>query len=30
LRRKIDDGHEVKLFQTRRGEGYVFTPVRES
>jgi len=30
LRRKIDDGHEVKLFQTRRGEGYVLTPVRES
>lgn len=25
LRRKIDDGHEVKLFQTRRGEGYVLT-----
>jgi two-component system copper resistance phosphate regulon response regulator CusR len=22
LRRKIDDGHPVKLFQTRRGEGY--------
>ncbi len=30
LRRKIDDGHEVKLFQTRRGEGYALTPVRES
>ncbi len=29
LRRKIDDGHEVKLFQTRRGEGYMLTPVRE-
>jgi two-component system copper resistance phosphate regulon response regulator CusR len=26
LRRKIDDGHEVKLFQTRRGEGYALTP----
>jgi len=25
LRRKIDDGHELKLFQTRRGEGYVLT-----
>ncbi len=25
LRRKIDDGHELKLFQTRRGEGYLFT-----
>jgi two-component system, OmpR family, copper resistance phosphate regulon response regulator CusR len=23
LRRKIDDGHAEKLFQTRRGEGYV-------
>lgn len=23
LRRKIDDGHALKLFQTRRGEGYV-------
>jgi len=22
LRRKIDDGHEVKLIQTRRGAGY--------
>ncbi|HKC63030.1 MAG TPA: response regulator transcription factor [Pyrinomonadaceae bacterium] len=31
LRRKIDDGHEVKLFQTRRGEGYVLTTLnRES
>ena len=30
LRRKIDDGHEVKLFQTRRGEGYALTPFRES
>src|SRR5919199_4069674 len=26
LRRKIDDEHPVKLFQTRRGEGYVLTP----
>src|ERR1043165_7040415 len=25
LRRKIDDGHAEKLFQTRRGEGYVLT-----
>ncbi len=30
LRRKIDDGHEVKLFQTRRGEGYVLTPIHQS
>ena len=22
LRRKIDDGHQVKLIQTRRGAGY--------
>ena len=26
LRRKIDDGHEVKLLQTRRGEGYMLAP----
>jgi len=25
LRRKIDEGHEVKLIRTRRGEGYVLT-----
>ena len=25
LRRKIDDGHDVKLIRTRRGEGYVVT-----
>ena len=25
LRRKIDDGHAVKLFHTRRGEGYALT-----
>lgn len=25
LRRKIDDGHSLKLIQTRRGEGYVLT-----
>ena len=25
LRRKVDDGHEVKLIRTRRGEGYVLT-----
>ena len=30
LRRKIDDGHRVKLFQTRRGEGYVLTSTGES
>lgn len=29
LRRKIDDGRQVKLFQTRRGEGYVLTSVNE-
>lgn len=29
LRRKIDDGHQVKLFQTRRGEGYVLTSANE-
>ncbi len=26
LRRKIDDGHEPRLIQTRRGAGYVLTP----
>ena len=26
LRRKIDDGHPVKLIHTRRGAGYVLTP----
>ena len=25
LRRKIDDGHPIKLFHTRRGEGYALT-----
>ena len=25
LRRKIDDGHKVKLLHTRRGEGYILT-----
>ena len=25
LRRKIDDGHPIKLFHTRRGEGYTLT-----
>lgn len=30
LRRKIDDGHDVKLFQTRRGEGYVLTAAEEA
>ena len=28
LRRKIDDGHEVKLIQTRRGAGYALAPER--
>ena len=27
LRRKIDDGHQLKLFHTRRGEGYLLTPI---
>jgi two-component system copper resistance phosphate regulon response regulator CusR len=30
LRRKIDDGHALKLIQTRRGEGYVLTTSHES
>lgn len=30
LRRKIDDGHDMKLFQTRRGEGYILTSVNEN
>ena len=25
LRRKVDDGHELRLLRTRRGEGYVLT-----
>jgi two-component system copper resistance phosphate regulon response regulator CusR len=25
LRRKVDDGHEVKLIQTRRGAGYTLS-----
>jgi DNA-binding response OmpR family regulator len=25
LRRKIDDGHQRKLLQTRRGEGYMLS-----
>lgn len=25
LRRKIDDGHDLKLLRTRRGEGYILT-----
>jgi len=29
LRRKIDDGHSLKLFQTRRGEGYVLAHMGE-
>jgi DNA-binding response OmpR family regulator len=28
LRRKIDDGHDVKLIQTRRGTGYTLTAER--
>jgi DNA-binding response OmpR family regulator len=27
LRRKVDDGHDQKLIQTRRGAGYVMSPV---
>ena len=30
LRRKIDDGHSLKLIQTRRGEGYVLTTNTQS
>lgn len=30
LRRKIDDGHQVKLFQTRRGEGYLLISANEN
>jgi DNA-binding response OmpR family regulator len=30
LRRKIDDGHELKLLHTRRGEGYVLTAAEEA
>jgi two-component system copper resistance phosphate regulon response regulator CusR len=30
LRRKVDDGHPLKLIQTRRGEGYVLTTDHES
>jgi heavy metal response regulator len=30
LRRKIDDGHELKLLHTRRGEGYVLTAEEEA
>ena len=30
LRRKIDDGHRLKLIQTRRGTGYVLTPQSEA
>ena len=29
LRRKIDEGHALKLIRTRRGEGYMFTSVEE-
>jgi two-component system, OmpR family, copper resistance phosphate regulon response regulator CusR len=25
LRRKIDEGHALKLIRTRRGEGYILT-----
>lgn len=30
LRRKIDDGHQLKMLQTRRGEGYILTALDES
>jgi DNA-binding response OmpR family regulator len=30
LRRKIDDGHALKLLRTRRGEGYVLTAEEEA
>jgi two-component system copper resistance phosphate regulon response regulator CusR len=29
LRRKVDDGHPVKLIQTRRGAGYMLTAARD-
>jgi two-component system copper resistance phosphate regulon response regulator CusR len=29
LRRKVDDGYSVKLIHTRRGAGYVLTPIDE-
>ena len=29
LRRKIDDGHAVRLIHTRRGAGYVLAPARD-
>lgn len=29
LRRKVDDGHPVRLIQTRRGAGYVLTPAAD-
>jgi two-component system copper resistance phosphate regulon response regulator CusR len=29
LRRKLDDGHELKLLRTRRGEGYILTSQNE-
>ncbi|HEU4596283.1 MAG TPA: helix-turn-helix domain-containing protein [Pyrinomonadaceae bacterium] len=25
LRRKVDEGHDLKLIRTRRGEGYTLT-----
>lgn len=30
LRRKIDDGHDLKLLRTRRGEGYVLSAAEEA
>jgi two-component system copper resistance phosphate regulon response regulator CusR len=29
LRRKIDEGHALKLIRTRRGEGYMMAPAKE-
>lgn len=29
LRRKIDEGHELKLLRTRRGEGYMLAPAKD-
>ena len=29
LRRKIDEGHSLKLLRTRRGEGYILTSAKE-
>jgi two-component system copper resistance phosphate regulon response regulator CusR len=29
LRRKIDEGHALKLLRTRRGEGYILAPAKD-